>query len=109
MTDLKIVTIGPKTIASYDGAGWPQHNLPINHAVVALTYPAGDIVAVDVFDHNDALLIERDIEDFKRENKGAADAIASRIALSAQLAIHDDQYRITFPPECMIDHMFELP
>ena len=97
MTDLKIVTIGPKTIASYDGACWPKHNLPINHAVVALTYPAGDIVAVDVFDNNDALLIERGAQDFTRENKGPADAIASRIALTARLVIRSDKYRITAP------------
>lgn len=108
MTDLKIVTVGPETIAGYDGACWPQHNFPLHHAVVALTYPAGDIVAVDVFDHNDALLIERGVEDFRRENKGAADAIASRIALTAQLVIRSDKYRIT-APGTIADGDFSLP
>tara|TARA_Y100000114_G_scaffold37472_1_gene33089 strand:- start:3690 stop:4016 length:327 start_codon:yes stop_codon:yes gene_type:complete len=108
MTDLKIITIGPETIAGYNGAGWPQHNLPISHAVVALTYPAGDIVAVDVFDHNDALLIERGIEDFTRENKGPADAIASRIALTARLVIRSDKHRIT-APGTIADGGYQLP
>ena len=108
MTDLKIVTIGPKTIAGYDGADWPEHNLPISHAVVALTYPAGEIVAVDVFDNNDALLIERGVDDFTRENKSAADAIASRIALTARLVIRGDQHRIT-APGTIADGDFSLP
>ena len=106
MTDLKIVTIGPETIATL-GAPW-LGGRPAHNAVVALTYPAGDIVAVDVMDDHDNILVERGVEDFGRQNKGAADAIASRIALVAQLVIRGDQYRIT-APETIADGNYELP
>jgi len=106
MTDLKIVTIGPETIATL-GAPW-LGGRPAHNAVVALTYPAGDIVAVDVMDDHDNILVERSVEDFGRQNKGAADAIASRIALVAQLVIRGDQYRIT-APETIADGNYELP
>ena len=106
MTDLKIVTIGPETIATL-GAPW-LGGRPAHNAVVALTYPAGDIVAVDVMDDHDNILVERGVEDFGRQNKGAADAIASRLALVARLVIRSEQYRIT-APETIADGNFELP
>ena len=106
MTDLKIVTIGPETIATL-GAPW-LGGRPVHNAVVALTYPAGDIVAVDVMDEHDNILVERGVEDFGRKKKGAADAVASRVALVAQLVIRGDQYRIT-APETIADGNYELP
>ena len=106
MTDLKIVTIGPKTLANLGVhliGGRRAHN-----AVVALTYPAGDIVAVDVMDDHDNILVERGVEDFGRQNKGTADVVASRVALVAQLVIRGDDYRIT-APETIADGNYELP
>jgi len=110
MTSLKIVTIGPETLDSYayDGAFWPKHNFPIHHAVVALTYPNGDIVDVDVLDKNDDIVIERGAADFMRKSKDAADFIASRVALTARLVIRGDQYRIT-APGTIADGDFFLP
>lgn len=109
MVDLKIVEIGPETIAGYDDPSWPRnHGMNIHSACVAITYPHGDIVAVDVMDKNDEIVIERGVEDFRRENEDAADAIASRIALTARLVISGDQYRIT-APGTIADGGFSLP
>ena len=89
MTDLKIVTIGPETTAAlglvplFNGRDWSPA-LQINHAEVALTYPAGDIVAVDVFDRHDTLIIG-DGDDVITGS--TADAITSRFALVARLVI----------------------
>ena len=111
MTDLKIVSIGPETIATLGLPSWA------NHAEVALTYehtfcfdnPAGDIVAVDVFDDHDNLLIGDgdDAADWVKPGD-AGHAIASRLALVAHLVIRGDQYRIT-APETIADGNYELP
>jgi len=93
MTDLKIVEIGPETMSSYDGPSWPtDHGIDIHSACVAITYPGGDIVAVDVMDKNDEIVIERGVEDFKRPSASDADAIAHHIALTAQLVIRGNPY-----------------
>tara|TARA_A100000171_G_C2095906_1_gene127044 strand:- start:289 stop:609 length:321 start_codon:yes stop_codon:yes gene_type:complete len=106
MTDLKIVTIGPETIAALAiGPG-----LPISHAEMCITYPAGDIVACDVFDHYDNILIGDGDDAYSWVEPGsAANAIASQIAFVAQLVIGGgDKYRIT-APETIADGNYELP
>ena len=109
MIDLKIVSIGPETIAGYNGPSWPKkHGIDIHSACVAIAYPDGDIVALDVMDKNDKIVIERGAEDFKRPSASAADAIAHKIALTAQLVIRGDKYRI-FSPSTVLDGGYQLP
>jgi len=96
MSDLKIVTIGPEALANYGiAARYLNREKPIHSAVVAIMDPTGDIIALDVMDQDDNILIERDLSNFPGEGVSGEDSLVADIARAARSIITGNPASLT--------------
>lgn len=107
-TDITIVQIGPKYIASATADGDLPAGNAIDYAVVALAMPGADPICIEILDRDENVLIDHDFGPI-RPAETADESIANRLALAAQLAVRNPAYRVRTLPGMVENGDYVVP